>query len=69
VHREPRPDGWQEDTSTSTSRPSGIGRDEPFVAHDLLTDERFAWQGPSPVRPARPAEAPGHLLHLRPVGS
>jgi starch synthase (maltosyl-transferring) len=60
------PDGWQEDTLHLDLGALGIGHDEPFVAHDLLTDERFAWQGPSPYVRLDPAEAPAHVLHLRP---
>jgi starch synthase (maltosyl-transferring) len=63
------PEHWQEDTLHLDLEALGIGGDEPFVAHDLLTDQRFTWSGPSPYVRLDPADGPGHLLHLQPVGS
>ena len=63
------PDHWQEDTLHLDLEALGIAGDEPFVAHDLLTDQRFTWSGADPYVRLDPADGPGHLLHLRPVGS
>lgn len=59
------PATWQEDTLHLDLGVLGLSADEPFVAHDLLTGKRFAWHGPSPYVRLDPAEAPGHVLHLR----
>ena len=61
------PEGWQEDTLHLDLEALGLPGDEPFVAHDLLSDQRFTWQGPSPYVRLDPAEAPAHVLHLRPA--
>ena len=40
----------------------GIGDDEPYVVHDLLTDERYTWRGVRNYVRLDPARQPGHLL-------
>ncbi len=37
------------------------------MAHDLLTDQRFRWQGPRNFVALDPAEWPAHVLHLTPL--
>jgi starch synthase (maltosyl-transferring) len=59
------PDHVQEDTLWIDLARLGIAWDEPFEAHDLLTDARYTWHGPEPYVRLDPAEAPGHVLHLR----
>jgi len=41
-----------------------LPHDQPFVAHDLLTDERYAWRGPLNFVALHPGLWPVHLLHL-----
>ncbi|MCK4176831.1 alpha-1,4-glucan--maltose-1-phosphate maltosyltransferase [Aciditerrimonas ferrireducens] len=45
----------------------GLPTEQPFVAHDLLTDQRFRWQGPRNFVALDPAEWPAHVLHLTPL--
>ena len=59
------PSAWQEDTLHLDLDVLGIDEDRSFVAHDLLSGERFTWQGPSPYIRLDPAVAPAHVLHLR----
>jgi starch synthase (maltosyl-transferring) len=40
----------------------GIGADEPYTVHDLLTDARYTWRGVRNYVRLDPAEQPGHLL-------
>jgi starch synthase (maltosyl-transferring) len=59
------PDHAQEDTPWLDLAAMGLPWDVPYEAHDLLTDERFTWQGPSPYVRIDPAAQPAHVLHLR----
>ena len=43
----------------------GLPADEPFDAHDELTDTTYTWQGPNPWVRLDPAQQPAHVLHLR----
>jgi starch synthase (maltosyl-transferring) len=43
----------------------GLLVDAPFEAHDELSGQTFAWEGPSPYVRLDPAVAPAHVLHLR----
>ncbi len=45
----------------------GIPDDVAYEAHDLLTDQRFRWQGPRNFVALDPADWPAHVLHLHPV--
>lgn len=45
----------------------GLGRDEPFLAHDLLSGERFAWRGPKNYIELNPARSPAHILRIEPI--
>jgi starch synthase (maltosyl-transferring) len=40
----------------------GIGDDEPYVVHDLLTGARYPWRGARNYVRLDPAERPGHLF-------
>ena len=40
----------------------GIGDDEPYVVHDLLTGTRYIWRGARNYVRLDPAEQPGHLF-------
>jgi len=55
----------QEDTLWLDLGALGLPAAEPFEAHDELTGETFTWQGASPYVRLDPAQAPGHVLHLR----
>lgn len=43
----------------------GIGNDEPFQLNDLLTDERYRWQGPRAYVQLDPAIMPGAIFVIR----
>jgi starch synthase (maltosyl-transferring) len=43
----------------------GIAPDEPYQVHDLLSDARYTWQGPSNFVQLNPTVIPGHVLRLR----
>jgi starch synthase (maltosyl-transferring) len=40
----------------------GIGDDEPYTVHDLLTGARYTWRGIRNYVRLDPAEQPGHLF-------
>ena len=42
----------------------GIGPDQPYVVHDLLTDERFTWRGNANWVRLDPNMQPAHILHI-----
>ncbi|MFW6093750.1 MAG: alpha-1,4-glucan--maltose-1-phosphate maltosyltransferase [Pseudomonadota bacterium] len=42
----------------------GLPEDAPFVAHDLLTDARYQWQGADNFVMLDPGNQPGHVLRL-----
>lgn len=42
----------------------GLSADEPFQAHDQLTDERYLWQGPRNYVELSPEKIPAHVLRL-----
>lgn len=46
----------------------GLAADEPFVAHDLLSDTRFEWRDRSNYVSLDPASWPAHILHLHRLG-
>lgn len=43
----------------------GIGPDEPYQMHDLLTDARYMWCGPRNFVQLNPHELPAHILRIR----
>ncbi len=46
----------------------GLRRDEPFLVHDLLSGERYRWQGPRNYVRLDPSEKVGHVLRLERPG-
>ncbi|MGI8759033.1 MAG: maltotransferase domain-containing protein [Acidimicrobiales bacterium] len=60
------PDQWQEDTLSIDLGALGMPWNEPYEAHDELSGATWTWQGGHPYVRLDPAEAPGHVLHLRP---
>jgi starch synthase (maltosyl-transferring) len=54
----------QEDTLWIDLERLGLPGDEPYEAHDELTDVIYVWEGPSPYVRLAPDE-PAHLLTLR----
>jgi starch synthase (maltosyl-transferring) len=42
----------------------GIGRDEPYTVHDLLTGARYTWRGSRNFVLLDPAQQPGHVLRV-----
>lgn len=42
-----------------------IPTDKPFLAHDLLTNDRFVWQGGRQYIELNPQISPAHIFHLR----
>jgi starch synthase (maltosyl-transferring) len=45
--------------------PFGIGEHDTFQMHDLLTDERYLWQGPRNYIQLSPLTLPAHIFRLR----
>ncbi|ADI14543.1 alpha-1,4-glucan--maltose-1-phosphate maltosyltransferase [Truepera radiovictrix] len=45
-----------------------LSEHEPFVAHDLLTDERYTWEGRRNFVQLDPHHLPAHILRLSPRG-
>jgi starch synthase (maltosyl-transferring) len=43
----------------------GLAPDEPYQVHDLLSDARYTWQGPSNFVQLNPNVIPAHVLRLR----
>jgi starch synthase (maltosyl-transferring) len=43
----------------------GLRPDEPYQVHDLLSDARYTWQGPSNFVQLNPHVIPAHVLRLR----
>jgi starch synthase (maltosyl-transferring) len=43
----------------------GLRPDEPYQVHDLLSDARYTWQGPSNFVELNPNVIPAHVLRLR----
>ncbi len=43
----------------------GLEPDEPYQVHDLLSDARYQWQGPSNFVQLNPHVIPAHVLRLR----
>jgi starch synthase (maltosyl-transferring) len=43
----------------------GLKGDQPFQVHDLLTDERYHWQGEHPIVKLDPGMNPAHVLAVR----
>jgi starch synthase (maltosyl-transferring) len=46
----------------------GLSDDEPYVAHDLLSDAQYVWEGGSNFVKLHPADAPCHILSLSQQG-
>ena len=42
----------------------GVRPDEPYLVHDLLSEERYLWQGPSAYLSLDPARLPVHVLRV-----
>lgn len=42
----------------------GVEPDEPFEVHDLLSDQRYTWQGDTAYVALDPTTQPAHVLHL-----
>jgi starch synthase (maltosyl-transferring) len=40
-----------------------------YLAHDLLTEARYTWDGPNNFVSLDPASVPAHVLHLAPLGA
>ena len=45
----------------------GVDPARPFQVHDLLTDQRYTWQGNHPYVELDPNEQPGHVLRVEPA--
>lgn len=43
----------------------GLAHDEPYMLHDLLTDERYYWQGSRNYVELNPHQCPAHIFQLR----
>ncbi|HEY8766906.1 MAG TPA: alpha-1,4-glucan--maltose-1-phosphate maltosyltransferase [Dehalococcoidia bacterium] len=43
----------------------GLGLDEPYQVHDLLSDARYTWRGPGNFVQLNPHVIPAHVLRLR----
>jgi starch synthase (maltosyl-transferring) len=43
----------------------GLAEDRPFQMHDLLSGQRFLWNGPRNFVQLDPARAPAHLFRIR----
>jgi starch synthase (maltosyl-transferring) len=43
----------------------GIDQNRPFLAHDLMTDDKYIWQGETNYIELDPHVMPGHILHVR----
>ena len=43
----------------------GIDPRTPFLAHDLLTDDRYIWQGDTNYVELDPRVMPAHILHVQ----
>jgi starch synthase (maltosyl-transferring) len=54
-----------EDTLSLDLDALGLSWTEPYEAHDELSGLTFTWQGADPYVRLDPADAPGHVLHLR----
>ncbi len=43
----------------------GIGEDEQYQAHDLLSDERYRWRGPTAYVELDPSTKVAHIIKIR----
>ena len=43
----------------------GIDDDEQYEAHDLLSDERYLWRGPTAYVELHPAGKMAHIIKIR----
>jgi starch synthase (maltosyl-transferring) len=43
----------------------GIDRRQPFLAHDLLTDDKYIWQGETNYVELDPGVMPAHILRVQ----
>lgn len=43
----------------------GLAADQPYQVHDLLTDERYLWQGGRNYVALDPATVPAHVFSVR----
>jgi starch synthase (maltosyl-transferring) len=55
---------WEEGTVHLDLRALGVGHDEPFEVHDLLSDTRFVWTGPHNYIRLDPAVEPAHIFRI-----
>jgi starch synthase (maltosyl-transferring) len=46
-------------------RPTSCASIRPFLAHDLMTDDKYIWQGETNYIELDPHVMPGHILHVR----
>jgi starch synthase (maltosyl-transferring) len=47
----------------------GLGDNEPFVVHDLLSDVRYEWKGNRNFVILDPAKTPAHIFRIEPVSA
>jgi starch synthase (maltosyl-transferring) len=46
----------------------GLGTEESYQVHDLLTDVRYVWHGSRNYVQLNPAVLPAHIFRVRPIG-
>jgi starch synthase (maltosyl-transferring) len=59
------PHAAQSGTLTLDLPALGLDADRPFQAHDLLTDARFSWRGPTAWVGLDPGVSPAHIFRVR----
>lgn len=55
---------WEEATVHLDLHQLGVEEGRPFEAHDLITDTRFVWNGPSSYVRLDPLEEPAHIFRV-----
>jgi starch synthase (maltosyl-transferring) len=55
---------WEETTVHLDLDALGVGHDEPFEVHDLVTDTRYVWNGPHAYVRLDPSVEPAHIFVL-----
>ncbi|MEF8718254.1 MAG: hypothetical protein V5B44_11200 [Candidatus Accumulibacter necessarius] len=53
------------DAAHSARRTFGIDEDEQYQAHDLLSDERYRWRGPTAYVELSPSTKMAHIIKIR----
>ena len=43
----------------------GIERERPYLAHDLLSDDKYIWQGETSYIELNPHQSPAHIIHIK----